>query len=122
MNFSPAVAPLLTAVVELQSVVLRKTLQIMVLVCLAALVLAYPIIESLDYWDPPGPASDTELEFIGVLTFAGAIFLLTQLLATLTVAISPHALPGLCFRTLRKNHILAFLPRLTASPPLPLRI
>lgn len=99
----------------------RKTLQIVVLVCLVAFASAYPVIESLDYWDPPGPASDTELEFIGVLTFAGAIFLLTQLLIVLAVAISTHALPSLCFHKLRK-HILALSPALTASPPLPLRI
>ncbi len=100
----------------------RKTLQIVVLVCLVAFALAYPVIESLDYWDLPGPASDIELEFIGVLTFAGAIFLLTQLLTLLAVAISTHALPGLYFHTLRKKHTLAFSPRLTASPPSPLRI
>jgi hypothetical protein len=99
----------------------RKTLQIVVLVCLVAFVLAYPVIESRDHWDPPGPASDTELEFIGVLTFAGAIFLLTQLLVVLAVAISTHAVPSLCFRRLRK-HILAYSPRLTGSPLLPLRI
>lgn len=110
-----------TGVVASHLVVSRKTLQIGVLVCLVAFVLAYPVIESADHWDPPGPASDSELEFIGVLTFAGAIFLLTQLLTILALAISAHALPGLCFRTLRK-HILAYLPRLTASPPLPLRI
>ncbi len=81
-------------------VVSRKTLQTVVLLCLVAFVLAYPVIESLDSWDPPGPASDTELEFIGVLTFAGAVFLLTQLLTTLAVAISTHALPGFYFRDL----------------------
>jgi hypothetical protein len=93
-----------------------------VLVFLIAFVLAYPVIESRDQWDPPGPASDSELEFIGVLTLAGAIFLLPQLLALMAVAISPHALPGLCFGTLRKKHVLGLFPRATASPPLPLRI
>jgi hypothetical protein len=88
---------------------------------LVAFVLAYPVIESRDHWDPPGPASDSELEFIGVLTFAGAIFLLTQLLTTLAIAIWTHAFAGLCFHTLRKQS-LAYSPRLTASPPRPLRI
>lgn len=99
----------------------RKTLQIVVLVCLVAFVLAYPVLEVRDHWDAPGPASDTELEFIGVLTFAGAIFLLTQLLTKLAVVILPRTLPSLCFYKLRK-HILGFSLRLTASPPLPLRI
>jgi len=99
----------------------RRTLQIVVLLCLVAFVLAYPVIEARDHWDAPGPASDTELEFIAVLTFAGAIFLLTQLLIALSVAISTHVLPTLCFQRLRK-HILAYSPRLTGSPPLPLRI
>jgi len=103
-------------------VVSRKTLQIVVLLCLVAFVLAYPVIESRDHWDPPGPASDSELEFIGVLTCAGAIFLLTQLLTILAVSISLHALPGLCFHALRKKDILAFSPHLTVSPPVPLRI
>ncbi len=99
----------------------RKTLQIVVLLCLVAFVLAYPLIEARDHWDQPGPASDTELEFIAVLTFAGAIFLLTQLLVVLAVEVSIHALPSLSFHKLGK-HILAYSPRLTGSPPLPLRI
>jgi hypothetical protein len=103
-------------------VVSRKTLQIVVLVCLVAFVLAYPVIESRDHWDPPGPASDSELEFMGVLTFAGAIVLLTQQLTSLCVSISTHALPGLCFDTLWKKLILGFSPHLMASPPVPLRI
>jgi hypothetical protein len=103
-------------------VVSRKTLQIVVLLCLVAFVLAYPVIESRDHWDPPGPSSDSELEFIGALTFAGAIVLSTQLLTILSVSVSPHALPGLFFETLWKKHILGSSPHLTASPPVPLRI
>jgi hypothetical protein len=110
-----------TNVVASDSFVSRKTLQVVVLLCLIAFVLAYPVIEARDHWDQPGPASDTELEFIAVLTFAGAVFLLTQLLTVLAVAISTHALRSLCFHTLRK-HVLAYSPRLTGSPPLPLRI
>lgn len=111
----------MTGVVASHLVVSRKTLQVVVLLCLVAFVLAYPVIEARDHWDLPGPASDTELEFIGVLTFVGAIFLLTQLLVIMAVAISPHALPGLRFYGLPK-HILVYSPRLTGSPLLPLRI
>lgn len=99
----------------------RKTLQLVVLLCLIAFVLAYPVIEARDHWDQPGPASDTELELIAVLTFAGAVFLLTQLLIVLAVAISTHVLPSLCFHKLRQ-HSLVYSPRLTGSPPLPLRV
>ena len=100
----------------------RKALQIAVLVCLVGLVLAYPAIECLDHWDAPAPASDSELEFISVLTFAGAIFLLTQLVTIVAVSISPDTLPGFCSHTLWRKHILAFSPLQTASPPVPLRI
>jgi hypothetical protein len=55
--------------------VLRKSLQIVVLVCLVAFAFAYPVIESLDHWDAANPACDSELEAIVALTFAGAIFL-----------------------------------------------
>jgi len=109
-------------VVGSQSVVSRKTFQIVVLVSLVAFVLAYPVIESQDQWDPPNPASDSELEFIGLLTFAGSVVLLTQLLTILSVSISPHSLPGLFFQTLWRKHVLGFSPHATASPPVPLRI
>jgi hypothetical protein len=89
---------------------------------LVASVLAYPVIESRDHWDPPGPASDSELEFIGVLTFAGAIVLLTHLLTILSVSIPTDAIPRLFFQTLWKKHIFHFSAHLTASPPVPLRI
>ena len=101
----------------------RKTFQLVVLVCLVAFVLAYPVIESHDQWDPPNPASDSELEFIGLPTLAGAVVLLTQLLIIiLQVSILPHALPSLFLQKLWEKHVLAFSPHLTASPPLPLRI
>ncbi len=106
----------------INSVVSRKTFQIVVLVCLVAFVLAYPVIESHDQWDPPNPASDSELEFIGLLTLAGAVVLLTQLLIVLHVSILPHALPGLFLQELWEKHVLAFSAHLTTSPPLPLRI
>jgi len=100
----------------------RKTLQIVVLVCLVAFALAYPLIESLDHWDAAGPASDSELEVIGVLSFAGCVFLLTRLLAILPGAISPQPFPSLCFHALRKKHAVPFSPDLPTSPPVALRI
>jgi hypothetical protein len=96
----------------------RRTFQIAVLVSLVALALAYPIIESLDYWDPPGPASDTELQEIALLTFAGALFLVARLLIIMADA-GTHLLP---LHTLPENHFLTFRPYLTASPPVALRI
>lgn len=119
---SQTLASLKVGVVGSKSVVSRKTLQIVVLLSLVALVLAYPVIECRDYWDAPGPTSDSELQFIGVLTLAGAFVLLTQVLTILSVSTSPYALPGLFFQTFWKKHILVFSPHLTASPPLSLRI
>jgi hypothetical protein len=100
----------------------RKILQIVVLVCLVAFALAYPVIESLDHWDAPTPAADSELQAIVVLTFAGAIFLLAQLLVTLPVCIATQPPTGLCFRALWKKYIVLFSPDFTASPPVALRI
>jgi hypothetical protein len=100
---------------------LRRTLQIAVLVSLVALALAYPIIESLDYWDPPGPASDTELQEIALLTFAGVLFLVARLLIIMADA-GTHLHPHLCLHTLTEDHFLTFRPYLTASPPVALRI
>jgi len=94
----------------------RRTLQIALLVSLVSLALAYPIIESLDYWDPPGPASDTELQEIALLTFAGALFLVARLLIIMADA-GTHVLPPLCFHSLTKNDFLPFWPDITASPP-----
>ena len=99
-----------------------KSLQIVVLVCLVTFALAYPVIESLDHWDAPSPASDSELEVIVVLTFAGAIFLLTQTLAALPASIATQPRTGLCFCALWKKHILLVSTDLTASPPIALRI
>ena len=94
----------------------------MVLVCLVAFALAYPLIESLDRWDAPGPASDSELETIGVLALAGIICLMTELLAFLALVGSPQTLLGLYFHALLKGHGLPVSPDLTASPPMSLRI
>ena len=122
VSTTSAVARLLKVLVGSHSVVSRKTFQIVVLVGLVAFALAYPVIESLDHWDAPSPAADSELQAIVVLTFAGAIFLVTQKLAALPVSIEIQAPPGLCFRTLWNKHIVLFSPDLTASPPVALRI
>jgi hypothetical protein len=63
---------------------------------LVAFALAYPGIESLDHWDAPTRAADSELQAIVVLTFAGAIFLLAQLLVNRELETSAYATP--CFR------------------------
>jgi len=116
------VASLLIRVVASDLIVSRKTLQIAVLACLVGLALAYPAIEGLDHWDAPGPVSDSELGFIAVFTFAGAIFLLTQVVPVLASSLFTRALPGLRGHTSPKKHSLAFSTHLTASPPVPLRI
>jgi hypothetical protein len=89
---------------------------------LVAFALAYPLIESLDHWDAPTPASDSELQAIVVLTFAGAIFLLTQMLGPRPASIATQPPTGLSFRALWKKHIVLFSPDLAASPPVALRI
>ncbi len=99
----------------------RRTLQLTVLGCLLTLAFAYPIIESVDHWDAPGPTSDSELQEIALLTFTGALFLVARLLIILAEA-GTHALPDLCHHTMTKNHFLTFWPDLTASPPIALRI
>jgi hypothetical protein len=116
----PVSCTLLTVLVASHLVVSRKTLQIVVLVSLVALALAYPLIESLDGWDAAGPASDSELEAIGVLALAGVICLLTQLLAFAAVAAQP--LPGLYMHGFLRSCGLSFSADLTASPPIALRI
>ena len=121
-SIGPGCCTLLIVVVASILVVSRTTLQIVVLLCLVAFALAYPVIESLDRWDAPTPASDSELQAIVVLTFAGAIFLLTQMLGALSASIATRPPTGLCFRALWKNHVALFSPDHTASPPVALRI
>ena len=99
----------------------RRAFQIAVLVSLVALALAYPIIESRDYWDPPGPASDTELQEIALLTFVGALFLVARLL-TIMAEVGTNVLPGLCPHRLIEHRSRSFWAYLTASPPVALRI
>ena len=56
----------------------RKTIQVVVLAFLLTAVMFYPAIETFDHWDPPNPASDTELALIDLLTITGVFVLLVQ--------------------------------------------
>ncbi len=100
----------------------RKAFHIAVLVCLVALVVAYPAIESVDHWDAPGPTSDSELQYIGVLTVVGAIALFTQLLALVALLLSSYVRPDLRWYLREDKHVFTFFSNLSASPPIPLRI
>lgn len=108
-------------VVGSHSIVSRKTLQIVVLASLVAFALAYPVVESLDHWDVPTPASDSELQAVVVLTFAGAIVLVTQKFAVLALTSATQPRASSCFNPLWKYAVL-FSPDFTASPPLTLRV
>jgi hypothetical protein len=100
----------------------RKAFLIAVLVCLVALVAAYPLIESVDHWDAPGPTSDSELQYIGVLTMVGAIALFTHLLAVVAQTLFAHVHPDLRPYPPGDKPVFSSVSQLTASPPLPLRI
>lgn len=105
-----------------QLAVHRKAFLIAVLVCLVALVVAYPAIESVDHWDAPGPTSDSELQYIGILTVVGAIALFTQVLALLALLLFTFVCPNVNLHLSEEKRAFAFFPLLTASPPLALRI
>jgi len=104
--------------------VLRKAFQVASLACLIALSLLYPIIESLDRWDAPGPSSDSEITIIVLLTFVGMVFVLGHVLTSSALSVSTDALPYLCSGggAPIHAHFFALYPRVTASPPLSLRI
>jgi len=89
---------------------------------LVALVLAYPVIESLDQWDAPGPASDSEIQVIGLLAFACLLFLLAQLVLGLAAPASEHGFPDLWLPVVQKKYVRVLSSSLTASPPIALRI
>src|SRR5215467_738615 len=100
---------------------MRRVLQVASLAALVGLSLFYPLIESLDGWDSPIPASDLEINVIGLLTFVGVAFVLARFLASLTAS-------GLMsiFRQFIRRATTAFElhdgtshPLVTASPPLP---
>jgi hypothetical protein len=101
--------------------VLRKGLQLASLAGLIALSLLYPLIESMDRWDAPGPASDTEIQVIAVLTLAGTMFVLAQLAATLLRASSViDHFSSLFTQSVHAMPIL--VPTISHSPPAALRI
>jgi hypothetical protein len=107
-----------------KTVVLNKAFQIASLACLVGLSLAYPLIESLDRWDGPGPTSDSELQIIVILTFVGIVILLAHLGSSLVVSVLSAVLPALQSHTHKPIHRLVFTfhPTVTASPPVSLRI
>jgi hypothetical protein len=103
----------------------RRLIQLGSLACLATLSLFYPLIESLDGWDSPLPASDLEINVIGMLTFIGVVFVLAHLILA---SFSDSDLMSF-FRqffqrvtTSVELHHSALDPVATASPPVPLRI
>ena len=102
----------------------RRVLQLASLAALVGLSLFYPLIESLDGWDSPLPASDLEINVIGLLTFVGVAFVLAHFLASL----SASGLMSIFRQFLRRDTTAVELhdgtshPLVTASPPLPLRI
>jgi hypothetical protein len=105
--------------------VFRRLLQIVSLISLTGLCLLYPVLESLDPWDSKEPSSDAEIQLIAVLTFVGIMFLLAHLLAALAAS---SVLMLACHDLCRRSMVaflafdFTFIPAVTASPPLPLRI
>ncbi len=106
-------------------VVFRRALQIASLVGVATLSLLYPLLESLDPWDSPEPSSDAEIQLIALLTFAGVMFVLAHVLATLSISFILTQV----VRRLRQQasswftvFCFTIAPLATASPPAPLRI
>lgn len=103
---------------------LRRVLQFASLTCLATLSLFYPLIESLDGFDSPIPASDLEIEFIVLLTFVGIVFVLAHLLASVAMSAVMDVLRNLLARISVGAQMkdLSFKAFQSPSPPLPLRI
>ena len=103
---------------------LRRLLQLASLASLATLCLFYPLIESLDGFDSPIPASDLEIEFIVVLTFVGVVFVLAHLLASVAIRVVMDVLRNLLARISAGAQIRALAVQMFhgPSPPLPLRI
>ena len=86
--------------------------------------LLYPFLEAMDPWDSPEPSTDAEIQLIALFTFVCIMFVLGHLVAALAISIVMQVLPYLQSRAriVIKVPDFAFLPLLTASPPLPLRI
>jgi hypothetical protein len=102
----------------------RRILQVASLVGLIGLSLLYPVIESFDRWDAPGPSSDSELQIIVLLTFVGIVFALGHLLALFLVAVLTDSLPSFNLRgeAIQRLAVFDFDPAVTPSPPFHLRI
>lgn len=103
---------------------LRRLLQLASLACLATLCLFYPLIESLDGFDSPIPASDLEIEFIVLLTFVGIVFVLAHLLASVAISAVMEVFRNLLARISVGAQMkdFCFQSFQSPSPPLPLRI
>ena len=104
--------------------VLRRVLQLVSLASLAMLALFYPLIESLDGFDSPIPASDLEIQIIVLLTFVGLVFVLAHLLVSVAISavMDVFRYLGVQSRVLIGMKPVLFYPLLSPSPPLPLRI
>lgn len=109
---------------SIEPYVIRRVTQLGSLVFLAGISLLYPLIESLDGFDSPVPASDLEIQLIALLTFVGLMFVLGHLVASLAICVLLLVLRYLRSRVsvAVRMREFAFLPLLTASPPVPLRI
>lgn len=93
--------------------------------CLAVLSLLYPLLESLDPWDSPEPSTDAEIQLIFLFTFAGIMFVLAHLLASLSVSLVFMQVMRYLRQRMRVRRAafdFALAPPATASPPVPLRI
>ncbi|HEY6969590.1 MAG TPA: hypothetical protein VJA94_10325 [Candidatus Angelobacter sp.] len=103
---------------------LRRVLQLASLASLAGLSLLYPLVESLDSFDSPVPASDLEIEVIVLLTFVGIVFVLAHVLVLLAIFAVLKALRyiGVRLITAVRSTGFAFQPLYAPSPPLALRI
>ena len=103
---------------------MRRILTVAILICLVALAVLYPAIESLDRWDAPGPFSDSEIQVIAVLTLVGVMFVLARLLVTLVLSFLRRLVPYLSRSSQQRIELgfLRFAPSGTASPPLILRM
>ena len=104
--------------------VLRRVLQLVSLASLAMLALFYPLLESLDHFDSPIPASDLEIQIIVLLTFVGLVFVLAHLLVSVATSavMDVFRYLGGQIRVAMGSSLLLFHPVLSPSPPLPLRI
>lgn len=102
----------------------RRVLQLASLASLAILCLFYPVIESLDDFDSPVPASDLEIEIIVLLTCVGIVFLLAHLLASVVISAVMDVFRYLMARTRTATQMsdLLFHQFQSPSPPLALRI